>query len=255
MTQENTFWFIRHAESEGNIGLPTNSAAEIAITEKGKIQAECIANYLTSPPDLFVVSEYQRTHQTAIPTLEKFPSVPVETWNIKEFTYLPHELYANKTTAQRNEPSFEYFRKGDPDLVLGDGGESFNQMIARVDDTLQKMVSSTVDKTILFCHGWFMRALLWRLIFFNHFCSRLELADLKNKLPTAKLFFGLFNLFWSKIRRSEMKHFLLFSTIIFVPNGSIMKFTVDPETQSINLLELDLSHLSKDLQGSRFVDR
>lgn len=255
MTQEKIFWFIRHAESEGNAGLPTNSAAEIAITDKGKKQAECIANYLTSAPDLFVVSEYKRTLQTAVPTLEKFPLVPVETWSIKEFTYLPHELYANKTTADRNEPSFKYFREGDPDLILGEGGESFNQMIARVDETLQKMIVSEVDKTFLFCHGWFMRALLWRLIFFNHFNSSLRLTDLKEKLPTAKFFFGIFKLFWSKIGRSEMKHFLFFSSTIFIPNGSIMKFSINPDSKKINLRDLDLSHIGKELQGSRFVDR
>jgi broad specificity phosphatase PhoE len=255
MTQENSFWFVRHAESEGNVGLPTTSAAEIAITEKGKLQAQRIAEHLTNPPDLFVISEYKRTQQTAAPTFEKFPGIPIETWEIKEYTYLPHELYANKTTAQRNEPSFEYFRKGDPDLVLGEGGESFNQMLTRVDDTFQRMVDSSVPFTILFCHGWFMRALLWRLIFFSHFNSNLSLSDLKEILPTAKFFFSLFSLFWSKIRRSEMKHFLLFSTIVLVPNGSIIKFSVDRDTKKIGLVDFDLSHLSKDLLGSRFVDR
>jgi broad specificity phosphatase PhoE len=255
MTPENSFWFILYAESEGNVGLPTSSAAEIAITDKGKIQAQRIADHLPNPPDLFVVSEYKRTQQTAAPTFEKFPSIPIATWPIKEYTYLPYELYNNKTTAQRNEPSFKYFRKGDPDLVLGEGGESFNQMLARVDDTLQRMVDSPHPFTILFCHGWFMRALLWRLIFFGHFNSNLQLSDLKGKLPTAKFFFSFFSFFWSKIRRSEMKHFLFFSSFVFVPNGSIMKFSVDPDTKEINLVDFDLSHLSKDLRGSRFVDR
>lgn len=255
MTPKNTFLFIRHAESESNAGLPTTSASDIAITPKGEIQAKCIADYLATSPDLFVVSPYIRTYQTAIPSFNKYPHVPVETWDIQEYTFLPHELYANKTTSERNKPAFEYFRKADPDLVLGDGGESFNQMIGRVDRALLKMANSTTPSTILFCHGWFLRALIWRLIFFDHHKNDLQLNRLKDTFPTAKVLFGLFNRFWSKIRRSEMKHFLLFSSIVLIPNASILKFSVDPESKTISLAGLDLSPLSKELRGSHFVDR
>ena len=39
-------------------------------------------------PSLIVTSLFLRTQQTAAPTIERFPDVPVEVWPIEEFTYL-----------------------------------------------------------------------------------------------------------------------------------------------------------------------
>lgn len=63
---------IRHGESEANVGLPTSDPASIPLTEKGRQQAEQIAEKLTITPDLIIVSPYLRARQTAEPTIKHF---------------------------------------------------------------------------------------------------------------------------------------------------------------------------------------
>jgi broad specificity phosphatase PhoE len=250
-----TFWIIRHAESAGNAGLPTPSAGGIPLTERGHAQAECLADHITTPPDLFVVSPYLRTSQTAKPTLEKYSHIPVETWAIEEYTYLPAEVYANTTTAQRNQPAFDYFRKADPDLVLGEGAESFNQLIARVDTALERIIQSNHATVHLFSHGWYMRTLLWRLIFFPDFATNLNLEEFKYILPKSGWGYQLFSRFFAEVGRNPIRHFLIFSSIFSIPNGAILKFVYDPDQYGIQLVELTASHIPPNLRGTHLGNR
>ncbi|MCL1962490.1 MAG: histidine phosphatase family protein, partial [Desulfovibrionaceae bacterium] len=80
--------FIRHGQSTGNAGVPCHDLASIELTDLGHEQARDIAGSWTEAPSLIVTSPYLRTRQTAAPTMERFPDVPVEVWPIEEFTYL-----------------------------------------------------------------------------------------------------------------------------------------------------------------------
>ena len=255
MTEDKIFWFIRHAESEGNVGLPTSSASDIPLTTRGTKQAECIASYLSTPPDLFVISPYSRTGETAGPTLKKFPDIPVETWPIEEFTYLPAELHRNTTTAQRNKPAIEYFNKSDPDLLLGEGAESFNQLIGRVDTALNRLAASSHNRVYLLSHGWFMRTLVWRLIFFDHFGSQNRMNEVRNRIPNSGLIYCLFSKFGGKIRGNEMTHFLIFSATIKIPNGSFLKLSYDQKTGKMKIQGVDDSHILPELRGKHLGNR
>jgi probable phosphoglycerate mutase len=254
-TKPKTFWFIRHAESAGNTGQPTPSAGGIPLTERGHNQAQCLANHLSTPPDLFVVSPYLRTSQTAQPTLEKYPHVPVETWPIEEYTYLPAELYTNTTTGQRNRPAVDYFRKADPDLVLGEGAESFNQLISRIDTALDRIIQSKFSTIHLFSHGWYMRTLLWRLIFFPNFNTNLDIDEFKRLLPNTGFGYKLFSRFFSRVGQNPIRHFLVFSSIFSIPNGAILKFSYDPDQSGIKLMELATNHIPPELRGTHLGNR
>lgn len=254
MNSKILFWFIRHAESEGNAGLPTTSAGGIPLTDLGKKQANNLSQEITQAPDLFVISPYIRTQQTAAPTLEKFPDVPVETWEIQEYTYLPHELHKNTTTAQRNKPAVEYFRKADADLVLGDGAESFVQMIARVDKALERVSVSPQNEIILFSHGWFVRAILWRLIFLPGYGNKITMNSLKEKLPQTGLLYALFTRF-AKEPKKPLRHFLLFSAVFSLPNTSIIKFEFDRDNDSIELISITSEHIPPELRNKHIGNR
>jgi hypothetical protein len=96
--------FIRHGQSTGNAGIPCHDLALLELTELGHKQAREVAASWTETPSLIVTSPYLRTHQTAAPTIERFPNVPVEVWPIQEFTYRP---------AQANLPGACAFAAGD----------------------------------------------------------------------------------------------------------------------------------------------
>lgn len=251
-----TFWFIRHGESEGNAGLPSTSAGDIPLTEKGRDQAEYIAKYIDEKPELFVISPYLRASQTFEPTRNKFPAVPAEIWPIQEYTYLPPENYRNTTTDQRRGASSDYFKRGDPDYAIGEGGESFNHFRDRVQETIQKLKSGEETKTILFGHGWFMRCILWELLVNSEMRNkekRSYLTGLKAKLPTDPFPYWMTRIFGLAAGKRTMMKFLVFSAAFRIPNASILKFHISPDGK-LALDEYIYSHIPADLQGELLID-
>ncbi|MFN0077542.1 MAG: phosphoglycerate mutase family protein [Prosthecobacter sp.] len=56
-------YLIRHAQSTGNAGLPSDSPASIPLTDQGHAQAQTLADSIETPPDLIIVSPYLRTRR------------------------------------------------------------------------------------------------------------------------------------------------------------------------------------------------
>jgi broad specificity phosphatase PhoE len=159
-----TVWFIRHAQSESNAGLLTAADPHIALTPHGHAQAACIPAAFTERPTLIVTSPYLRARQTAQPTIERFPDVPVEEWPIHEFSILSLDHRHNTTPTERLPLVVAYWERGDPLYNDGAGAESFADLIARVQSTLERIRRFEAGFLVLFSHGLFTRALLWSLL-------------------------------------------------------------------------------------------
>lgn len=202
-----TVWFIRHAESESNAGLPTQDPASTPITPKGQQQSEQIALFLPRPPSLIVTSPYIRTKQTAEPTMQRFPEASQTEWPVQEFTFLAPAQYRNTTVYQRRPMVNVYWQRCDPFHVDGEGAESFAGLVQRVQQVRSKITQldhaqlnhvqpdDTDDPFVVaFSHGRFIRAMLWVL-----------LAN-----P-------------SDVNARTMRQFQHFSDALQVPNGAILK--------------------------------
>lgn len=250
-----SFWFIRHGESESNAGLPSETDQGTPLTEKGFAQAKLVAEAIDTTPDRFVISPYLRTQQTAAPTLDKFPNVPVETWPVQEYSYLSYEQYHHTTPDTRRKMSESYFLTANPDLVLGDGGESFNQFIERVKDSLNRLQNSALEQTIIFGHGWFMRAVLW--VMYQEKGSRQEkrlfLEHLKGILVSSSWLLRLWVWMDRRKRIKKMFSFLIFSAAIQTPNCAIVKFEATDD--GIALVGYDVSHLPDELRATTLINR
>src|SRR5579871_5322341 len=159
-----TVWFIRHAQSEANSGLPTDDPDQIRITPHGEIQARYLAQAFIEPPSLIVTSPFLRTKQTAEPTFERFPRIPHEEWLIQEFTYLAPSQYVGTTSTQRRPMAAAYWERADPFYVDGSGAESFADLMGRIQSTLTRLKASAEPFTVIFGHGLFIRSLLWRVL-------------------------------------------------------------------------------------------
>ena len=156
-------YLIRHAESEGNAGGKTIIVKEIPLSEKGIRQSIDLLQRIPEKPDLIVVSPYLRTQQTALPLMKMYPDVPVEIWNVHEFTYLDADRCDGTTQAERKIIVEEYLAKNDPYFIHGRGAESFNQLLQRVDNMFDKL--KKIDATqfvVIFTHEQFIRAALAR---------------------------------------------------------------------------------------------
>ena len=154
-------WFIRHAESEANAGLPTADPGLIALTPKGHEQAEILAGIINVVPDLVVCSPYLRTQQTARPLLKKYPQVQKLVWPIHEFDFLSPKACINTTVDQRRPWVKSYWDACQPDYVHGEGAESFNSFQNRVISCIKLLEQRDEAFIMVFAHGHVMRV-IWQ---------------------------------------------------------------------------------------------
>jgi broad specificity phosphatase PhoE len=59
-----TLRLIRHAQSAANAGLSTTAPDTIPPTDLGRLQAQALADSMTSVPDLIVASSFERAIDT-----------------------------------------------------------------------------------------------------------------------------------------------------------------------------------------------
>ena len=157
-------YLIRHAESVSNAGGKTCNVRDIPLSDKGFQQAMDLPDRIAEKPDLIIVSPYLRARQTAEPFIRKYPDVPVEVWDVQEFTFLDADRCHNTTYEERIMIREEYLSQKNPDLIHGKGAESFNQMLQRVDTMFDKLRKIDDNQLIfIFTHGLFMRAVLARV--------------------------------------------------------------------------------------------
>jgi probable phosphoglycerate mutase len=154
-------WFIRHGESAANAGLSTSNPASIPLTDTGREQAQKVSLAFEQTPSLIVTSRYLRAMQTAQPTIERFPSVPVETWDIHEFTYLSPEKLGNTSREERQPLARSFWVNSDPNYLHGTGAETFSAFIDRVEALKDKIIALDEDAVAIFGHGFVIKAILW----------------------------------------------------------------------------------------------
>lgn len=156
-------WFIRHAQSEANAGLPTSCPAEIRLTNEGWMQAQRIALAIPKEPSLLITSPYLRTQQTAEPTLLRFPTLQARRWDVQEFTYLNLRNKAHTTIHDRKPLVEAFWQRGDPLHRDSAGTESFVSFMKRVQGVLKRLQRREEPFIVIFSHEQFIRATMWLL--------------------------------------------------------------------------------------------
>ena len=151
--------FIRHGQSTGNAGIPCHDLALLELTELGWRQASEVAASWTETPDLIVTSPYLRTQQTAAPTIERFPEVPVDVWPIQEFTYLQPSRWNGTLSVERMPVIERYWADADPEFCDGEGAESFRALLGRAQSALDRLKALPAESLVyVFSHGQFIQA-------------------------------------------------------------------------------------------------
>lgn len=208
-----TIWFIRHAESEANAGLPTSNPVEICLTSKGLLQSQSVASTFTQPPSLLVTSPYIRTKDTAQPTIERFHQVNQEEWEVQEFSYIAPFRCLNMNSNQRKPLVEEFWDRLDPLYTDGEGAESFLCFMNRVQSTLNRLKHHEEEFIVIFTHCRFIQAVLWIIL-------------------------GQYG----EIDLEQMERFRNFSFSFEVPNASIFQINFTKRNQ-INMSNFTTSHL------------
>ena len=156
--------FIRHGQSRANVGRWDGEFSQIPLTPIGEEQARVLAKSWEFAPSRIIVSPYLRTQQTAAPTIARFPDVPVETWDIHEFTYWDPANWGETTAEDSLEEVARFWRVGDPEHRFGATaalrGESFGDLLRRNEAALDRLKRLEGNgPVLLFSHGHFMQAM------------------------------------------------------------------------------------------------
>ncbi len=155
-------FFLRHGESRSNAAADVVSLPEEegdVLSELGERQARAAAERIAAELDVgrIVCSPMGRARGTAAPIAELTGLEP-EIWDwIHELREPPgyEELGAAEQQRQRWSNRMRE-RPDDPDHAP-DGGESFAELIGRVERTRERLVADDVDRTLLVGHGIFLR--------------------------------------------------------------------------------------------------
>lgn len=150
--------FIRHAESEGNVGdIVFPHGHVIKITEKGKKQSTDLAEILDKP-DRIIVSKYIRTIETAEPTIRKFPETDVHLWlDIHEFGSVCPENITGKSVEDARKLYTDYWQKADPFFKDSEHVESFKEFVDRLRRVIFKLKKIDNGLNYIFTHGWVIK--------------------------------------------------------------------------------------------------
>ena len=150
--------WIRHGQSTGNAGMPTESRSSFPLSLLGAEQAKAVSGRIPFTPDLIVASPFRRAWETAMPTSARYPWTPMEIWpEVHEFTYLSPASCVGTTALDRRPRVEAYWAKLDPELRDGDDAESFRDVMGRAEAALERLKSRWENRIIIFSHEQFIK--------------------------------------------------------------------------------------------------
>jgi broad specificity phosphatase PhoE len=161
-----TFYFVRHGESEANAAHRFAGQSDSPLTERGLQQAEAVAETLAAVRfDRIVTSDLSRTRDTA-EVIARRQGIPVEV--------LPplREIDVGERTGTPFDEARGLPNWRDDGFVAWPGGETLQEVVARVLAVVERLIRESPGKTILVVgHGGINRILI------SHFLGILPALD------------------------------------------------------------------------------
>ena len=163
--------FVRHGQSQSNVGGVTMEHHAIPLTDVGQAQARALVDLLPQKPSKVLVSPFERAQHTAAPYCSAL-GVEGQTLNeIKEFETFDPDLMQGMNGEQRRPMVDEYWSKADPDLRMGPRAETFTEFAQRVNTFRLETMPQLPDGSVVFGHGMWTALLFWRVMGFTDYDS------------------------------------------------------------------------------------
>ena len=161
-------YFVRHGESEGNVGEPPvyKPDADLELTQKGREQSRFIAERVASLPfDSLVVSPYVRTRDTAA-MIEKTTGKKAEYSDLIVERILPSSIVGKS----RDDESVDALVADwvDSFFVANtrvEDGENFEDITERAKQALRLFEQRPDERILAVSHGFFLRVVLSVVMF------------------------------------------------------------------------------------------
>ena len=146
-------WIVRHGETEWSLTGRHTSHTDVRLTTTGEDQARRMAWALAGVRfDLVLSSPLQRSRQTAallgLPDVAREPALAE--WDYGEYEGLTTE------EIRRTDPGWSVWTHPSP------GGESADEVRARADWVIRRVVTEATDRVLVVSHGHFLRVLAAR---------------------------------------------------------------------------------------------
>ncbi len=166
MSKPTTFYFVRHGESEANAARRFAGQSDSPLTERGRRQAEAVAEELATVRfDRIVSSDLSRTRETAEAIARRL-GLAVEV--IPEL----REIDVGDRTGTPLDEARGFLNWSEDGFVAWPGGETLDRVLDRVLGVIGRLVRESPAKTILVVgHGGINRILI------SHFLGILPRLD------------------------------------------------------------------------------
>lgn len=156
---------VRHGTTICNEGGALSGLTDSILSEKGKLQASKLADYLKDKNiDKIYTTPFSRTKET-VDRLSRVKNIQIEERcqlneiNFGDFEGLPFESIEEKYTEEVKKMINEGFKYKYPD------GESLEDTFMRVKTELKKIMSDNENSTVLICsHGGTIRNIISYLL-------------------------------------------------------------------------------------------
>jgi len=166
VSKPTTFYFVRHGESEANAARRFAGQSDSPLTERGRRQAEAVAEELATVRfDRIVSSDLSRTRETAEAIARRL-GLAVEV--IPEL----REIDVGDRTGTPLDEARGFLNWSEDGFVAWPGGETLDRVLDRVLGVIGRLVRESPAKTILVVgHGGINRILI------SHFLGILPRLD------------------------------------------------------------------------------
>lgn len=155
-------YIIRHGETELNrLGIVQGRGVDSDLNETGRAQGKAFFDHYQAVSfDKIYTSSLKRTHQT----VQGFIDLGLPWQQLDGLDELAWGIWEGQPNTEDARRAFmqmvEAWQSGDYDAKF-EGGESPNQVLGRLKDAVDVIISQSSEKTVLVCmHGRAMRLLL-----------------------------------------------------------------------------------------------
>jgi broad specificity phosphatase PhoE len=166
-------YFVRHGESASNaapgaMALPGNQGDRL--TDLGFEQARAVAERLgDAGATRILTSSLRRARETAAVIAERLDLPVTEVEELRELRESDEFGELSLEDQRLRRWSVWMSEHGDEPDHSYRGGESFNEIMARVRAVQERLIADSVESTIAVSHGIFLRFFLMRVVFGEDF--------------------------------------------------------------------------------------
>jgi len=144
------FWFLRHGETDYNAAGLSQGALDISLNATGRAQAASAGPVLAGQGIATIIcSPMQRTRETAS-IINEFLNLPVE---------LEPGLREVVFGGMEGKPLYPWFSEWLEGSYTPEGAETFFQVLERVEEAMERVLTTTQGPLLIVAHGGIFRAL------------------------------------------------------------------------------------------------